>query len=356
MNKNINFKRILAMIGLVSIFVPTSLSVTACGTPVTESYSDIITEINGIKDLKINIANEESNATVFDVLSNSEKGLAAAIAKHDLVKYKQNLFKIDLTNIYTDLERNNKVTADQVIKITTYYFQFNYGGRPNYQCLPVTITNREKEVVSEINNLNYGLETVVKTSVEKLEEKIDFKFIKSALSLESQTISDDTLFELNEITIGDQKITDANLINVGLLDTKLHYQYGSMKEQTTNLKIKVQWPEVTKEEFVEIAERRSATNPLVFTIKTRQPGDADYIPLVIALMKAQIYEEFLSNDHLRVDPDKLKMENIYSDEISPYVFSNDWFNVVKRFRAFGSAKYDGESTGPINIIFDVVRR
>lgn len=356
MNKNINFKRILAIIGLVSIFVPTSLSVVACGTPVTENYSDVITKINEIKDLKINIANEDSNATVFDVLSNSEKGLAAAIAKHDLITFKQNLFKIDFTNIYTDWERNNRVTPDQLVKLTTYYFQFTYGSSANYQCLPVTITNREKEVVSEINRLNYGVEVVVKTSVKKFEEKIDFKFIKSEINSEIQTIFDDTLFELNEITIAGQKITDANLINVGLLDAELHYRYGTIEEQVTNLKIKVQWPEVTKEEFIEIAERRSVTNPLVFTIKTRQAGNADYMPLVIALMKTQIYEEFLANDHLRVDTNKLKMENIYSDEISPYVFSNDWFNEVKRFKAFGSAKYDGESTGPINIIFDVVRR
>lgn len=355
MNKNINFKKILAMIGLVSIFVPTSLSIMACGT-VVENYTDLITKINRIKDLKINIANEDSNKTVFEVLNNSENGLAVAITKHDLMKFNQDLFKVDLTNVYTDWERNNKVTAEQIIKLTTYYFQFTYGGSANYQILPVTITNREKEVTSEINRLTYGVGVVFKTSVEKLEEQIDFKFIKDELGLETQTIFDDTLFELNEITLSGEKITDANLVNVGLLDAELHYYYGSVKEQTTTLKIKVQWPEITKEEFIKIAEERSKTDPIVFTIKTRQPGNADYLPLVIALMRAQIYEEFLSRYHLRVDSEKLKMEKIYSDEISPYIFSNDWFNDVKKFKAFGSAKYNGESTGPINIIFDVVRR
>lgn len=325
MKININFKKILTTLGLISVFVPSSLSVVACGASKTLENVDsntVIETINNIEDLKINISENEVTETIFNVLNNVDKGLSIAIAKHDIINFDKNLFKLDTENIYTDIERNNKVKEDQKIELTTYYFQFSYANKTNNAIVPVTITNREREVVTAINHVTYGIGVVLGTTVKKLQEAINFNFIKSSLNSNIQIIFNASLFHLNKIIIAGQEITDEDLNEFGLINAEISYNYGMIENQITTLKISKKLPEVTKEEFIKIAEERSKTDPIVFTIKTKQPGDYNYLPAVLQIMRTAIYTEFLNTYQLRVDITKLKMEDIHSDEMNPVRFSN----------------------------------
>lgn len=351
-------RKILALVMGLGFIVPTVLSTVACEEKKIDNTDSIIDAINHIDQLKINISDDEMNETTFEVLNNVDTGLKTAISKHDIVNFNQKLFKLDLENVYSDLEKNNKVTETDKIRLTTYYFNFSYANKENYATIPVTITNREKEVTNAINNTTYDLLILVNSLSDTLKIKINFDFIKKSLDEDMQNIFDDCLFELNSITSQGKEITDADLVEneIGIINAEINYNYGTVINQSTNLKIIKNLPMITRGEFIKISEERSANDPMVFKVKTKRPGNYDYLPIVLQNMRVAIYEEFINVYKLTVDISKLKMTDIQSDEVSPVHFDDDWFIDVRRFNALGTATYDGLTTGPIHIIFDVVQR
>lgn len=351
-------RKILALIAGITFLVPTVLTTVACDEKKIDNTGSVIDAINHIETLKINISDAETNETTFEVLNNVDLGLKPAISKHDIVNFDQKLFQLDTEHVYSDVEKNNKVTETDQIKLTTYYFNFTYAKKMNYATIPVTITNREKEVTDAINDTTYDLVVIVNSLSETLKEKINFDFIKKSLDEDVQNVFDDCLFELNSVTSKGKEIMDDDLVEnqIGIINAEINYNYGTAINQSTSLKIIKNLPTITRGEFIKISEERSANDPMVFKVKTKKPGNYDYLPIVLEEMRVAIYEEFINVYKLRVDISKLKMTDIQSDEVSPVHFDDDWFIDTKRFNALGTATYDGLTTGPIHIIFDVVQR
>lgn len=458
----INMKRLLSIIGLLTIVIPSSLSVVACSSTQDKENdnNNVISNIEKISNLKLDINALELKQTAITVLDNKDYGVGAKLAKHPSLinKFKKELFKLDTNNIYTDAKGINKVSKEQIIEFTTYYFKFIYDGQKNNILVPVKIDSTEKIIVDSIQakETQYTVGAKVNDEAQQIKKVIDVTFIKSKLKNEirinftdsklkilkitneennelsnkdlkirgeikghiifdygsfknqeanltitvkindqpivdainsitdyekevfvhtkandlikiingefiKDKITDEILkkdfniysFSVNKITLNDKKITDENLNDEGMLETKVNYNYDTVKEQTITLKIKRTIGAISKEEFIRIANERNTNNPIKFTIKVISSSE-DYLPEVINKMEEQTYNEFLTIYKYKIDIKKLSIEDVSNDAMNPKRISYKWFLKKATIAAIGRIIYDDLLTKQINFVFNVV--
>lgn len=104
------------------------------------------------------------------------------------------------------------------------------------------IAENETNIVSAINNVtDYRAIAYLNDEYSDLAEEVTDNFIKLKLNPDMQNQFNDAAFDLIAITDENgNKLTGDDFKTVHIINAKINYEYGTTKNQTTNLKIEVQ--------------------------------------------------------------------------------------------------------------------
>ncbi|MDQ7982623.1 MAG: hypothetical protein REH79_00180 [Spiroplasma sp.] len=146
--------------------------------------------------------------------------------------FQDNLFTLNKITIdESNLSNPGKIDAK---------INYTYGAFENQETnLEITINADEKYIVDAINHGSYKIEITTKTSTDQLKNKITGNFIKAQLNREVAEVFNVDLFKLNKITYYGKVLEDKDLEQVTEIKTQINYDYGNVKDQQTNLTIKI---------------------------------------------------------------------------------------------------------------------
>lgn len=321
MERWINFKKLLATIGLASLAIPMSLNVVACGEKeiITDINQQIVDAIN-----KINFAIEiEQNTKVDDLnlLVNFE------FIKKRLNETLQAFFKKEMFSLIAILNQNNEKLIDEDLmneKVINATVAYNYGRFTNQKTkLTLNFKVTEEQIVDAINNQEYLLMfTSRQKNVDAITEKITSDFIKELLPDEIAKAFNHDAFQFNKLTLDGNDLTDVQVRNFGKLNLKLNYDYGLITNQDTNLVLLIR---VTDERMVDAINNANYSANFVVNTKMFEVNsfiNSDFIKngIPLNLSAAFVPESFKLNkimiDHRDMTDNDLAKDGAFDTKIN----------------------------------------
>ncbi len=103
--------------------------------------------------------------------------------------------------------------------------------------------NNDQKIVNAINQTNYSLDNIIiNSTIDELKTNISSDFIKNSLDEINQKNFNNDLFSLNKIiNEKNEEINNNDFKKIGLINAKINYNYGKIKNQFVDLKISVKY-------------------------------------------------------------------------------------------------------------------
>ncbi|MDQ7982618.1 MAG: hypothetical protein REH79_00155 [Spiroplasma sp.] len=162
--------------------------------------------------------------------------------------------------------------------LAVYYTTHN-----NNQPIIEESPTNDQDVVDAIATANYQLTVQIDSDVVDVNNQINSEFIEEQLKTEIKTIFKRDLFKFNQITIGNQKLKNSDLNQLGTIITQINYNYDSITNQNTTLTIKIDG--IDDQQIVNVI------NKLNYQITTAVNSLAGEIKITSDFIKEQLNEE-----------------------------------------------------------------
>ncbi|MDQ7982705.1 MAG: hypothetical protein REH79_00610 [Spiroplasma sp.] len=223
------------------------------------------------------------------------------------VAFIPNSFSVNQITVAGEKLKDNDLTTSGPIDAQIDY---NYGSFKNQTTnLKIEVTGIDnKQIITAINSVNYQTEVKVNSKAKDL--IITSDFIKNQLSNEIKTAFNDKLFNFNKITVAGEILKDNDLTTSGTIDALIDYNYGSFKNQTTNLKIKVTG--IDNKQIV------TAINGATYQTEVKVSSAASAIKITSDFIKNQLNSDIKAafNDNLfKVDSITVNGKNLTDNDL-----------------------------------------
>lgn len=193
--------------------------------------------VNEIKNLNYEIKStiNTKNTTLGELITSdfiAEK-LTGEIAK----SYDAKLFKFSMITVSGHNLTNSDLKTARTINAKINY---RYGALTGQETnLKIELTVSQQQIVDAIKVANYQITTKVDAEAKTISDLINPDFIKKQLSGEFAKFFDMKSFTFQKITINDKDLQNRDLMNPEIVNTEINYNYGAIKNQKTNLTIKL---------------------------------------------------------------------------------------------------------------------
>ncbi len=235
--------------GIFTYYNPTIAQYVEVGTFIAPTYTtegsliinaikdskytgSVTVKINAIGQTKLESLNLNTNLTGTEKIQNDETGQEAF-----------NAF-LEANSGITDLKDNVEVgtfiaptytTEGSLIINAIKDGKYTGSIKITYSVLQVS----EDQIINEINQGNYQVQTTINSLVSSINEKITKDFIQKQLTGEIAKAFDGNKFTFNKITYNGNDLEDADLLKSQTINAKINYNYGSITNKETNLIINV---------------------------------------------------------------------------------------------------------------------
>ena len=250
MKQNWNLKKMLAMTGILTITVPTSLSLISHQENQSNLKSYFAQQNNYTNVTDENIASEINRTSysyikeiaVKSTVTHLKALINAEFVKSQLINELRTEFNDNLFSLNKITDDSNQEILDSDLAVTNIIngkFNYNYGTiKEQTAKLIIIVKVEDQQIVNEINSIFYNNEVNIGATVADLKDAITPEFIKNELTEEMKNNFSQYLFSLNKIT-NEQgiEITNDDLKNKSTIYAKIHYDYNDIKNQETNLLI-----------------------------------------------------------------------------------------------------------------------
>ena len=251
----------------IELFKLNKITIGNNNTELSDTDLSVIQTINA----KINynygsISNQESNLTItvktstqqiVDAINKTATHITAAINDKTAViinqldgefiktqlseeianEFNSELFKLNKVTINGNDLQDSDLTTVQTINAKINY---NYDTIINQETnLTIVIIASDQQIVDAINNTSFSIATIMNSSAASVTNQITSEFIQNRLPSEFEQPFNPELFKLNKITINGNDLQDSNLATIGIINTKINYNYNSITNQETNLIITI---------------------------------------------------------------------------------------------------------------------
>ncbi|MDQ7982653.1 MAG: hypothetical protein REH79_00330 [Spiroplasma sp.] len=205
---------------------------------IAEINDQQIVDVINAKNYKLDIVIKSSAQSVEDLITPEfiKEQLTGAIG----AAFNDNSFKLAEISVNSEkLADKNLETKGKINAEINYQYAEITEQRTN---LIINIFVSDEQIVEIINETNFSVEYKSSVKVETIKNKITGDFIKSQLKDEQISTGFKTnSFELINITFEDEDedrdLEDGDLEAIGPVVTKIHYNYGTFKNQNTSLTI-----------------------------------------------------------------------------------------------------------------------
>ncbi|MBE4704439.1 hypothetical protein [Spiroplasma platyhelix] len=254
MKRQINFKKMLSLIGTSIVAVPAVLSVVACGniqvaengekpkepkdwTQEKNLDQQVVDAINGVDSYQLNVLFNSK-------LDNLKSQITTNFIKNQLIGEDNKSFKDNLFTLNNIFNKQNQELTDKDLAgtgIINAKINYDYGSITNQSTnIIIVVTVSDQQIVEDISTRKYSKTVILNSDVIALKASIDCNFIKNQLGENIQSTFDEEKFNFTNI-LNDKgtNLSNSDLNVSRTISTKIIYDYGKISNQSVNLTINV---------------------------------------------------------------------------------------------------------------------
>ncbi|WP_339046520.1 hypothetical protein [Spiroplasma endosymbiont of Colias croceus] len=154
--------------------------------------------------------------------------------------------------------------------------------------------NNDQKIVNWINQTNYSLDNIIiNSTIDELKTNISSEFIKNSLDEINQKNFNNDLFSLNKIiNEKNEEINNNDFKKIGLINAKINYNYGKIKNQFVDLKISVKYSD---KQIVDAISETKYTKKVNFQSSVMELNDSINAEFIKNSLISEIKNSFKNN-------------------------------------------------------------
>ena len=291
-------------------------TITTINTKINYNYNSITSqETNLIITISVNdqeIVNAINNVTTYNLfatigdttqsITNQLDGefIKTQLSEEIANEFNSELFKFNKITVNGNDLQDSDLTTEQTINAKINY---SYDSIVNQVTnLTIIVTTSDEQIVNQINsNENYTLTAINGTTAESITKQINTKFMQQQLTGNARKSFNNDLFKFNKVTINGKDLQDSDLISNKLVNVKINYNYSTISNLETNLKINL-IPEVLDQDVIQTIRN------IKYVIKTTKGSSAKSITNQIT--SEFIQEELMEAVAAKFDSNKFKLNTV----------------------------------------------